>query len=450
MKLLFIFLSSLYQDYGNPEKWGEPGFAVFIVAICCLSSRHVDDPRARSNPSDGNTAGTQWFDLFGRLRTLSISNQPTLYNIQAVLIAAIYALGLGKLSKAASLLAEAVTMSIDAGLHRCADSYDLFDPIEDEVRKRTFWCVYIWDKQLCAHFGRPPLIRLRDCDVPEPTPVDDEYITRDGIGTPPGAECRLIAFVCTLRIMVVLESVLSISPARCANESSAFLLRATQVLSPSRRMKELCEEEALLDEVHRSIPPWLAHSAETLASQDTIRITQAERLHCAEQFVRLLIYRHRFSELMAERTSGSLEELPSEQEKEALRAAQNSALQIIAAYLHIATKGLMTYCMFFLLLFSVAWKFDHFRCVADGVHVIHQLTQAGRTLVAVLLSCKTEDLQHLIPSGLDALRSCVSLLRRFSGRYVCGLRSGDLMEEFCRRASFRFLGINLFGPFVPV
>lgn len=65
--------------------------------------------------------------------------------------------------------------------------------------------------------------------------------------------------------------------------------------------------------------------------------------------------------------------------------------------------------------------------------MIHQLTQAGRTLVAVLLNCKSETLQHLIPAGLDALRSCVGLLRRFSGRYVCGLRSGDLMEEFCRR-----------------
>jgi hypothetical protein len=73
--------------------------------------------------------------------------------------------------------------------------------------------------------------------------------------------------------------------------------------------------------------------------------------------------------------------------------------------------------------------------ILDGVHVIHQLTQAGRTLVAVLLCCKTDVLQHLIPPGLDALRSCIGLLRRFSGRYVCGLRSGDLMEEFCRCTS---------------
>jgi len=299
----------------------------------------------RADPGDSISAGTQWFELLGRLRTLPIADRPTLYTIQADLIAAVYAVGLGKLSKAAALLAEAVTVCIDAGLHRSADTYDLFDPIEDEVRKRTFWCVYIWDKQLSAHFGRPPMIRLRDCDVGEPAPVDDEFITRDGLTVPsPGTESRMSAFICSLRILTVLESVLDFPPARQLGDSSPFLLRSTAVLSGSRRSKELREEEALLDEIHRSIPPYWAHSPETLASEDTIRLTQAERLHCVEQFVRLLIYRQRFSELVAERTSGGIEEEQSEVEKEATIAAHNSALQIVAAHLHVATKGLMTYC----------------------------------------------------------------------------------------------------------
>jgi Fungal specific transcription factor domain len=56
-------------------------------------------------------------------------------------------MGLGKLSKTAALLGKAVTMSIDAGIHRSIDTYDLFNgPIEDEVRKHTFWCVYSWDR----------------------------------------------------------------------------------------------------------------------------------------------------------------------------------------------------------------------------------------------------------------------------------------------------------------
>ncbi|PCH37143.1 hypothetical protein WOLCODRAFT_140731 [Wolfiporia cocos MD-104 SS10] len=410
----FLHVPTFLADYGNPRKWGEPGFAAFIVAICCLSSRHIDDPRVRADPNDGNSAGTQWFELFGRLRTLPSADRPTIYTVQAVLIAGVYAVGLGKLSRAFALLSEAVTLSVDIGLHRSVDDYDVFDAIEDEVRKRTFWCVYLWDKQASSYFGRPPVIRLRDCDVGEPAIVDDEFITRDGVGIQPAdTESRMHAFVSCVRIFVVLESVVDIPPPRHVGEgSSPFLTRAASVCGGFRRARELREEELLLDEIVRSIPPHWAHTVETMTCDDVLRVTQANRLHCAEQYARMLIHRHRFSELVAERTQnqfGNAEQ--TDAECEAMRAAHACALQIISSHLHIAAKGLMTYY---------------------GVHVIHQLTAAGRTLVAVLLCCHQERMQPLIAPGLEALRSCVGLLKRFSGRYVCGQRSGDLMEEFCR------------------
>ncbi|KAI6040737.1 fungal-specific transcription factor domain-containing protein [Pisolithus marmoratus] len=412
--LPFLHVPTFLADYGNPRKWGEPGFAAFIVAVCCLASRHIDDPRVRSDPSEGMSAGTQWFELFGRLRTLPIADRPTLYTIQADLIAAVYAVGLGKLSKAAALLSEAVTVSIDAGLHRSAHTYDLFDPIEDEVRKRTFWCVYIWDKQLSAHFGRPPMIRVRECDIGEPTVTDDEFITRDGIlSQPAGTESRMSAFTTIIRIMIVLESVLDIPPSRHrSGTSSPFLSRALSMLSDRRRPKDLVDEETLLDEIHRSIPTYWSHTSETLSSDDVLRVTQAVRLHCAEQYVRMLIHRHRLSNFVAERVySGLSEEEPSELERDAMTAAQSCALQIISSHTQVAAKGLMTYY---------------------GVHVIHQLTQAGRTLVAIVINCKSEKLQRIMQPALEGIRSCVALLRRFSGKYVCGQRSGDVMEEFCR------------------
>jgi hypothetical protein len=307
----------------------------------------MDDARVRADPNNSISAGVQWFELFKRLHTVSIADRPTLYNIQANLIAAVYAVGSGKLTKASALLAEACTMCVDAGLHRSADNYDLFDSIEDEVRKRTFWCVYIWDKQMSAHFGRPSILRLRDCDVGEPAAVDDEYITREAIGVPPsGTECRMSAFIIALRIMVVLESVLDAPPARSSDEPPCFLLRAMNVLHGGSRFKELREEEILLDDIHRSIPPFWAYMAENLNTEDTICLTQAVRLHCAEHFVRLLIYRHRFSELIAERINGPTPEDQSEGERLALGAAHNSAVQVIAANVTIATRGLMTYCAF--------------------------------------------------------------------------------------------------------
>ncbi|TFK47399.1 hypothetical protein OE88DRAFT_1666165 [Heliocybe sulcata] len=410
--LPFLHVPTFLADYGNPQKWGEPGFAAFIVAICCLSSRHIDDPRVRADPNDGVSAGTQWFELFARLRTLPTADRPTLYTIQAVLVAGVYAVGLGKLSRAFALLSESITLSIDAGLHRSADAYDIFDPVEEEVRKRTFWAVYLWDKQACAHFGRPPMIRLRDCDTSMPSKVDDEYITREGVGAqPPEIEPRMSAFVSILQMFVVLESVLDAPPSHKLSEQCSFMARATSILSGFKRPRDMRDEEVLLDEVSRNVPPHWAHSVETMASDDVIRVTQAERLHCVEQFIRMLIHRHRFSERVAERTYNGSEEEQSEEELEAMRAAHAAALQIVSAHLHVATKGLMTYY---------------------GVHVIHQLTQAGRTLVAILVNSHHDAMRPLVGPALEALRSCVGLLRRFSGRYVCGMRSGDLMEEFCR------------------
>jgi hypothetical protein len=129
---------------------------------------------------------------------------------------------------------------------------------------------------------------------------------------------------------------------------------------------DLREEESLLDEIHLSVPVHWQHTQETMMSDDPIRIIQAARLHCAEQFVRLLIYRQRFSQLFAQRTGsgagvgmngvsgvslngmsmggGSGEQPQTDAERDALRSMHNSALEIIMAHLTVARKGLMTYC----------------------------------------------------------------------------------------------------------
>jgi hypothetical protein len=51
-----------------------------------------------------------------------VPDQPTLPLIQSTFLSAIYCIGLGKLSKGFALLAESITLSIDAGMHRNADA----------------------------------------------------------------------------------------------------------------------------------------------------------------------------------------------------------------------------------------------------------------------------------------------------------------------------------------
>ncbi|KAL5532521.1 hypothetical protein ACEPAF_4295 [Sanghuangporus sanghuang] len=418
----FLHVPTFLSDYGNPAKWGEPGFASFIVALCCLSSRHIDDPRVRGDPADGFSAGAHWFELFAKLRTMPTADRPTLYTVQSVFVAAVYAIGLGRLSRGFALLSEACTLSIDAGLHRSSEAYDCFDPIEEQVRRRTFWCVYLWDKQAAAAFGRPAVLRLKDCDAREPAAVDDEYITADVVGPQPeGTESRLGAFVACLRIAVILEAVVD-TPPPPQPSSSPFLQRASTLLSNrSAAERDLEAEEHLLDDILHSLPGFWAHTPETMGSADVLRVTQAERIHCLALFVRMLITRSRFSWRVGERVRTAHERSgghadtndgeQTEAERTAMMSCHQCAVELVHAHTQVAKKGLMTYY---------------------GVHVIHQLTQAGRSLIAVLLNCTTADLQPLVPASLEALRACVVLLRRFSGRYVCGLRSGELIEEFCR------------------
>lgn len=89
----------------------------------------------RAKPDDPSTAGKQYFELFKRLRDLPSADRPTLYSIQAAFLAAIFAFGLGTLSKAFSLLAESVTLCLDGGLHRSVEGYNHFNAIEQEMRK---------------------------------------------------------------------------------------------------------------------------------------------------------------------------------------------------------------------------------------------------------------------------------------------------------------------------
>lgn len=222
------------------------------------------------------------------------------------------------------------------------------------------------------------MIRMKDCDVGEPSPVDDEWITREGVSRPPeGVECRLAAFVLLLRIMVVLESVLDVSPSRHSSQDNNSFLARVSSRHRGGAMNMMHEELALLDEIHGSVPKVWAHSQETLGCGDPIRVTQAERLHCAEMWVRMLVWRHRFAEVVAsaspsagadggsngvfgggggvfgEGDGGEGEREQGEGEIQAMGAAHHCALQIIHTHLAVATKGLMTYC---------TCSFSHFLC----------------------------------------------------------------------------------------
>lgn len=72
--------------------------------------------------------------------------------------------------------------------------------IEEEVRKRTFWCNYMWDRRVLILAGHHWCGYVTD--VSEPAAVDDEFITHDYIGPQSiGTPSRMRAFICVLQLL---------------------------------------------------------------------------------------------------------------------------------------------------------------------------------------------------------------------------------------------------------
>lgn len=74
----------------------------------------------------------------------------------------------------------ATASALRMGLHRSVVSTKL-DPIEQEMRRRTFWALRTMDVYVTTMLGLPRTLNDEDIDQELPHNVDDEFITKDGI-----------------------------------------------------------------------------------------------------------------------------------------------------------------------------------------------------------------------------------------------------------------------------
>lgn len=88
-------------------------------------------------------------------------------------------------SAAWSSLGNAVRIGQDLDLYTESGPWPV---IEGEMRRRTWWAIYILDRALASEAGRPHLIDDDDCDISLPAGVDDQYIRDDGMLVPNGAQ----------------------------------------------------------------------------------------------------------------------------------------------------------------------------------------------------------------------------------------------------------------------
>nr|ACO60069.1 putative quinate utilization pathway activator [Rhizoctonia solani] len=87
---------------------------------------------------------------------------------------------------------EAAHIAVTLHMHEEA-SYEGLDPIECEIRRRTFWLLFGADKSMSILLGRPICLRDEDCTLHFPKEVDDEYITLTGIQPQPHGKTAIVS-----------------------------------------------------------------------------------------------------------------------------------------------------------------------------------------------------------------------------------------------------------------
>jgi len=128
-------------------------------------------------------------------------------SLQALVYMILFLQATSHVSGCYAFLGIALRSSLRMGLHRHLPHAKM-SPIEDETRRRVFHVIRQLDTYVSAILGFPVLLHDEDVDQPQPTEVDDEYITEDAIlAPPPGTPSFFQAFSAHSRLMAILRNI---------------------------------------------------------------------------------------------------------------------------------------------------------------------------------------------------------------------------------------------------
>ncbi|PHH58858.1 hypothetical protein CDD81_4264 [Ophiocordyceps australis] len=143
--------------------------------------------------------------------------------------------------------------------------------VEAEMRRRTWWALYVLDRAMASELGHPCLINDADCDVALPAAVDDHFLGPEGAHVPGDAEPL------THSLLAVIHVVRCFGPLLEAMDFCA--------LSPG----QLAAFDEHLRKCLATFPP-ACHLASTLPLAPHLLAPLAYLLH-----TRLLLHRHNLS-----------------------------------------------------------------------------------------------------------------------------------------------------------
>ncbi|KAL7626571.1 Gypsy retrotransposon integrase-like protein 1 [Parahypoxylon ruwenzoriense] len=205
----YKMLDSLYEKSADTLKKEDKrslALAYSVMALGCMYNIPEDDSAETPPYKIAIDEAAKYYSA-ARVLLQDITECRDLTSLQALLFMILFIQSVSNLSTCYGFVGIALRSALRMGLHRHLPHVKL-DPIESETRRRVFYICRQMDTYVSALLGFPLLLNDEDIDQPLPTPVDDQFITKEEILTPiPGTPSFFEAFNAHVRLMDILGKV---------------------------------------------------------------------------------------------------------------------------------------------------------------------------------------------------------------------------------------------------
>ncbi|OQO06744.1 hypothetical protein B0A48_08532 [Cryoendolithus antarcticus] len=222
----------------------------------------------------------------------NIITENCMATLQALILAQLYAVQLGDLTRLLTYKGLATSLSARLGLHQSQKRFAL-GTLTCETRKKVFWSLYTVDCFTSVILGLPKHIKNDDVHCEYPVDADDEYVTERGFQpTLPGESTRVSSALALFRAARILSKVLE----------EVFPAKASYDLS----LKKLAELSDELDTWQSSLAPHLRlQFVQDKPSTGTVS-SRSPLLSLIYHYIRCLIHRPAICASIGNKSSSSM------------------------------------------------------------------------------------------------------------------------------------------------
>ncbi|KIP05396.1 hypothetical protein PHLGIDRAFT_36445 [Phlebiopsis gigantea 11061_1 CR5-6] len=258
-------------------------FGSMVLLVCATGARFSDDPCVLPKETKSwHWAGWPWFQRVHKTRHLIHLPSPSLYDLQICVLITVY-LSVSPVPHAVyPVVGHGLRLAQDMGAHRRA-TYKQRLTVEDELKKRAFWCLICMERGMSNILGRPNNTHDDDFDIDLPVECDDEYWTNDNpelmFKQPPGKPSTVSMFVQIIHLECILSRVYR----------EIYRAPMQKFLSnPDAAQRVVSELDSELNEFISSLPDHLKWGSQ---HSDPFFQTQSALLHASYYTVQITVHR---------------------------------------------------------------------------------------------------------------------------------------------------------------